>query len=104
MFFFQNYIYGFVHFAHKRPLRIVHVYCLAISEINIDDKNIQIYGSQGQKKSAILSLKICELEIVKEELNENPLKISITEMTGIIIFAIFSKRLMGNMSVGGIKG
>ena len=40
--------------------------------INVDNKNIQVYGSQGQKKSAILSLKICELEIVKEELDETP--------------------------------
>ena len=43
---------------------------------DLQDKNVQvlnIYGSQGQHRTAILSLKIAEMEIVKEEIGENPI-------------------------------
>lgn len=42
-------------------------------EILINDKVLNIYGSQGQHRTAILSLKIAEMEIVKEEIGENPI-------------------------------
>lgn len=38
----------------------------------IDDKDIRKYGSQGQKKTAAISLKLSELEIIKEKINETP--------------------------------
>ena len=41
--------------------------------ININDKQLDIYGSQGQHRTAILSLKLSELEIIKEEIGENPI-------------------------------
>ena len=41
--------------------------------ININDKPLDIYGSQGQHRTAILSLKLAELNIVKEEVGENPI-------------------------------
>jgi len=41
-------------------------------EVYINDKNLNLYGSQGQHRTAILSLKIAELNIIKEEINENP--------------------------------
>lgn len=41
--------------------------------IAINKKPIDIYGSQGQHRTAILSLKLAELEIVKEEVGENPI-------------------------------
>lgn len=41
--------------------------------IYINDKKINIYGSQGQHRTVILSLKMCELEIIKEETGENPI-------------------------------
>lgn len=41
--------------------------------IYIDKKPISIYGSQGQNRTAILSLKLAELNIVKEEIGENPI-------------------------------
>ena len=41
--------------------------------IYIDKKPINIYGSQGQNRTAILSLKLSELNIVKEEIGENPI-------------------------------
>ncbi len=31
-----------------------------------------MFGSQGQQRTAVLSLKLCELEIVKEEVGEKP--------------------------------
>jgi len=41
-------------------------------EISINDKNLNLYGSQGQHRTAILALKIAELDIIKEEIGENP--------------------------------
>ena len=41
-------------------------------EIYINDNMLNIYGSQGQHRTAILSLKIAELEILKEQIDENP--------------------------------
>ena len=41
--------------------------------IEINNKALQIFGSQGQHRSAILSLKITELEIIKEEIGEYPI-------------------------------
>lgn len=39
----------------------------------IDGDPLSIYGSQGQHRSAILSIKLSELEIIKEEIEENPI-------------------------------
>lgn len=40
--------------------------------VYINGKQANIYGSQGQVRSSILSLKLTELEIIKEEINEEP--------------------------------
>ncbi len=42
-------------------------------KLYINDKEIGIFGSQGQHRSAILSIKLSELEIIKEETEENPI-------------------------------
>ena len=39
----------------------------------INGKRVDIFGSQGQQRTTILSLKICELEIIKEEIGESPI-------------------------------
>ncbi|MCI8760834.1 MAG: DNA replication/repair protein RecF [Clostridia bacterium] len=41
--------------------------------IFIDEKPIDIFGSQGQHRTAILSLKLAELYLVKDEIEENPI-------------------------------
>ena len=41
--------------------------------IYINKKKLDIYGSQGQHRTAILSLKLSELNIVKEEIGEEPI-------------------------------
>ena len=41
--------------------------------IYINGKNVSIYGSQGQQRTSILSLKMTELEIVYDELGEKPI-------------------------------
>ena len=41
--------------------------------IYINGEPVNVYGSQGQHRTAILSLKLCELDIVKEEIGENPI-------------------------------
>ncbi len=41
-------------------------------DLKINGNSLCNYGSQGQKKSSILSLKIAELNIFKEELNDDP--------------------------------
>lgn len=38
----------------------------------INDKDISIYGSQGQNRTAVLSLKLCELNIIRDEIGESP--------------------------------
>ena len=39
----------------------------------LNDKNISLYGSQGQLRSVILSLKLSEIELIKNECNEDPI-------------------------------
>ncbi len=41
-------------------------------EISINNKEAGKYGSQGQQRTAVLSLKLAELEILREEIQENP--------------------------------
>lgn len=41
--------------------------------IYINGKQVNIYGSQGQNRTVILSLKLAELEIIKEETGEYPI-------------------------------
>jgi len=42
-------------------------------EIFINGKNVSIYGSQGQQRSSIISLKLAEAEVVYEEIEEYPI-------------------------------
>lgn len=39
----------------------------------INDKEIEIYGSQGQHRTAILSLKLAELYVIHDEIGEYPI-------------------------------
>lgn len=41
--------------------------------IYINDRPAFIFGSQGQQRTATLTLKLCELDIVKEEINDTPI-------------------------------
>jgi DNA replication and repair protein RecF len=41
--------------------------------VYVNHKPVSTFGSQGQKRTAILSLKLCELQIVKEEIGESPI-------------------------------
>lgn len=41
--------------------------------IFINGKQVNIYGSQGQNRTVILSLKLSELEIIKDEIGEYPI-------------------------------
>ncbi len=38
----------------------------------INDRDVRVFGSQGQKKSAVLALKLSETEVIKKETNEMP--------------------------------
>ncbi|MBM7561008.1 DNA replication/repair protein RecF [Fusibacter tunisiensis] len=42
-------------------------------DILINDINIKSYGSQGQQRTAALSLKLSEIEIVRKEIGESPI-------------------------------
>lgn len=42
-------------------------------EIYINEASAKIFGSQGQQRTAVLSLKLSEMKLFKEELNENPI-------------------------------
>jgi len=41
--------------------------------ININGKNIKSFGSQGQQRSCVLSMKIAEAELIKQATNEEPI-------------------------------
>ena len=41
--------------------------------IYINDKQIDIYGSQGQNRTAMLSLKLAELQVIEDEIGEEPI-------------------------------
>jgi DNA replication and repair protein RecF len=41
--------------------------------IYINNKPVSIFGSQGQQRTLVLTLKLCELEIIKEEVGEMPI-------------------------------
>ena len=41
--------------------------------IYVNSKPVSIFGSQGQQRTAILTLKLCELKVVTEELGETPI-------------------------------
>ena len=42
-------------------------------KIFINERELGIYGSQGQHRTSILSLKMAELDIIKEEIGEYPI-------------------------------
>ena len=42
-------------------------------EVYINDKELSIYGSQGQNRTAILSLKLSELQVIHDEIEEEPI-------------------------------
>ena len=41
--------------------------------IYINDIDVRVYGSQGQQRTAALSLKLAEIELVKDIINDNPI-------------------------------
>ncbi len=41
--------------------------------IYINGKPVKVFGSQGQQRTSVLSLKLAELNIVKEEIGESPI-------------------------------
>lgn len=41
--------------------------------VYINDKDIKIYGSQGQNRTAMLSLKLSELQVIYDEIGEYPI-------------------------------
>lgn len=42
-------------------------------KLYINGKDVSIYGSQGQQRTSVLSLKLVELDIVKEAINDTPI-------------------------------
>lgn len=41
--------------------------------IKINDTLVNVYGSQGQHRTAMLSLKMAEMEVIREEIGEYPI-------------------------------
>lgn len=39
----------------------------------VEDNDLKLYGSQGQQRTAALSLKLAEIELVREKIKENPI-------------------------------
>lgn len=40
---------------------------------NINNKNVRLYGSQGQQRTSALSLKLAEIKLVKDTIKESPI-------------------------------
>ena len=38
-----------------------------------EDQNLRLFGSQGQQRTAALSLKLAEIELVKRKIGDNPI-------------------------------
>ena len=41
--------------------------------VYLNGKNVNTYGSQGQNRTVVLSLKMSELQVIKDEIGENPI-------------------------------
>ena len=50
--------------------------------IFINDLDVKLYGSQGQQRTASISLKLSEIELIKQEVNDNPVLILDTVFMG----------------------
>ena len=42
-------------------------------KIYINGENVAVYGSQGQNRTSVISLKLAELEVIKDEIGEYPI-------------------------------
>ncbi len=42
-------------------------------ELFVNERELNLYGSQGQHRTAVLALKFAEMEIIKEEVGEKPI-------------------------------
>lgn len=42
-------------------------------DIYLNEKSVNTYGSQGQNRTVVLSLKMSELQVIQEEIGENPI-------------------------------
>ncbi len=41
--------------------------------IKLNEKKVNVYGSQGQNRTVVLSLKLSELQVIKDEIGEEPI-------------------------------
>ena len=41
--------------------------------VYINERPVSIFGSQGQQRTIVLTLKLCELQIIKDEINDSPI-------------------------------
>ena len=41
--------------------------------VDVNEKDVSVFGSQGQKRTALLSLKLANFELLKEELGQTPI-------------------------------
>lgn len=66
-------------------------------EVYINGKDIKTFGSQGQQRAAVLSIKMAEIDIIKEETNEAPVLLLDDVMSEL------DKKRQGYL-IGGIDG
>ena len=61
---------------HQRDIRYMQSH-LGIHKddfiVYLNGKNVNTYGSQGQNRTVVLSLKMSELQVIKDEIGENPI-------------------------------
>jgi len=69
--FLNNRFNIILKFRQAGLTELIAFFCLWLAMFN-DNKNIRIYGSQGQQRTIALSLKLAELELVKNLINDTP--------------------------------
>ena len=61
-------------YFEKHYHRSISHYCPSQSlYVCINEKEVNIYGSQGQNRTVILTLKLSELQVIYEEIGEYPI-------------------------------
>ena len=60
-------------YDEEESYELQHVWSIIKSPTYINKKSISIYGSQGQKRTAIISLKLAEANVLEEEIEEKPI-------------------------------
>jgi DNA replication and repair protein RecF len=76
----------------------------------VNGKDVQTYGSQGQQRTSALSLKLAEIELIREEVGEYPILLlddvlsELDEHRQTLLLETFQERVQTFVSTTGVEG